>query len=281
VESKLKVLLLSISDTVLQAACRSRFFVGYDMQLAVKTQGDGPPLVLLHGGMGSINHWHRNIDVLARRYTAHALDMPGYGESPTVPKDMPNDDYVALVVEALNATVPAGTFRLAGFSFGGIISALCAAQLGTRIEKLSLMGPGGFRRLGAMLDLRKIPPASEGMTVMREVLAHNLRTMMCAGPVTDETIDLHLANVQRTRYDGRHFSLTPGLMAKCLRQITCPVQIIWGEKDALCYPSILPRVDEVRAAMPDIRIDVVKGGGHWVQYDAADEVNRLLLDFLK
>ena len=112
---------------------------------------------------------------------------------------------------------------------------------------------------------------------------HNLRVMMCAGPnaVTDETIDLHHVNVQRTRYDGRRISLTPGLMATCLRQMTCPVQVIWGEKDALCYPNIQPRVDEVRAALPAIRIDVIPGAGHWVQYDAADEVNRLLLYFLK
>ena len=249
------------------------------MKLSTKTAGNGAPLVLLHGGMGSINHWHRNFDVLAQHYTVHALDMPGYGESPTVPKDMPNDDYVALVVDALNTTVPTGSFRLAGFSFGGIISALCAAQMGARVEKLSLMGPGGFKR-GAVLDLKKIPRASESPAVMREALAHNLRVMMCAGPVTEETIDLHLANVQRTRFDGRHFSLTPGLLAKCLKQMTCSVQVIWGEADALCQPTIQPRVDEVRAAMPGIRVDVIPGGGHWIQYDAADEVNRLMLEFL-
>ncbi len=253
------------------------------MKLSIKSAGSGAPLVLLHGGMGSINHWHRNFDVLAQHFTVHALDMPGYGDSPTVAKDMPNDEYVALVMDALNSTVPEGAFRLAGFSFGGIISALCAAKMGPRIERISLMGPGGFRRLGKPLDLKKIPRASEGMTVMREVLRHNLSVMMCAGPdrVSDETIDLHLANVQRTRYDGRHFSLTPGLMATCLREMTCPAQIIWGEKDALCYPSILPRVDEVRAAMPGIRVDAIPGAGHWVQYDAADTVNGLLLDFMK
>ena len=250
------------------------------MKLSTKTAGNGAPLVLLHGGMGSINHWHRNFDALAKHFTVHALDMPGYGESPTAPKDMPNDDYVALVMDALNATVPAGTFRLAGFSFGGIISALCAAQMGARVEKLSLMGPGGFKR-GAVLELKKIPRASEGPAVMREALRHNLQVMMCAGPVTDETIDLHLANVRRTRYDGRHFSLTPGLLAKCLKQMTCPVQVIWGAADALCQPSIQPRVDEVRAAMPGIRVDMIPGGGHWIQYDAADEVNRLMLEFFK
>ena len=249
------------------------------MKLSTKTAGNGAPLVLLHGGMGSINHWHRNFDALAQHFTVHALDMPGYGESPTVPKDMPNDDYVALMVDALNATVPTGSFRLAGFSFGGIISSLCAAQMGARVEKLSLMGPGGFKR-GAVLDLKKIPRASEGPAMMREALGHNLRVMMCAGPVTEETIDLHLANVQRTRFDGRHFSLTPGLLAKCLEQMTCSVQVIWGEADALCQPTIQPRVDEVRAAMPGIRVDVIPGGGHWIQYDAADAVNRLMLEFL-
>ncbi len=252
------------------------------MELTKKTAGNGPPLVLLHGGMGSINHWQRNFDALARHYTVHALDMPGYGDSPTVPKDIPGDDYVNLVAGALDTTVPAGAFRLAGFSFGGIMAALCAARMGPRILKLSLMGPGGFKRHGPPLDLRKIPRASEGADAMREVLRHNLRVMMCADPaaVTDEAIDLHHANVRRTRYDGRHFSLTPGLMASCLARMTCPAQIIWGEKDALCYPDVQVRVDESRKARPDVRIDVLPGAGHWVQYEAAESVNRLLLEFL-
>src|SRR5688572_17920786 len=213
------------------------------MKLNTKTAGHGEPLVLLHGGMGSINHWHHNFNVLAEHYTVHALDMPGYGESPTVPKDMPKEDYVTLVFNALNTTVPNGSFRLAGFSFGGIIAALCAARIGTRVHKLSVMGPGGFERKGPPLDLKKIPRESEGVAVMREVLAHNLRVMMIAdtAKVTDEAIDLHHANVRRTRYDGRHFSLTPGLMAKYLKEMTCPAQIIWGERDALCMPSIQPR----------------------------------------
>lgn len=253
------------------------------MNLNTKTAGKGEPLVLLHGGMGSINHWHNNFDELARHYTVHALDMPGYGESPTVSKDMPKNDYVQLMIDALNATVPSGSFRIAGFSFGGIIAALCAARMGKRVHKLSVMGPGGFDRVGPPLDLKKIPPASAGEAVMRDVLAHNLRVMMIADPakVTEEAVDLHYANVKRTRYDGRQFSLTPGLMAQCLKQMTCKAQIIWGEGDTLCVPSIQPRVDEVRTARPDVRVDAIPGAGHWVMYEAGDEVNRLMVDFFR
>ena len=255
----------------------------YPMKLSQQTAGNGPPLILIHGGMGSINHWHRNFDVLAQHYTVHALDMPGYGESPTVPKDLPRDDFVALVVEGLNATVPTGSFRLVGFSLGGIISALCAARMGTRIHKLSLMGPGGFGGQQPALGMKKIPQASEGVAVMREVLAHNLRAMMIADPaaVTEEAVDLYLVNVQRTRYDGRHVSMTPHLLAQCLQQMTCPVQIIWGSSDAVCEPSLQPRIDECRAAMLGIRIDTIPGAGHWVQYEAAEQVNDLLLEFMK
>jgi pimeloyl-ACP methyl ester carboxylesterase len=252
------------------------------MNLNTETVGQGEPLVLLHGGMGSINHWHRNLDALAKHYTVHALDMPSYGESPTVPKDAPKDEYVGYVIDALNATVPTGSFRLAGFSFGGMIAAACAARMGTRIHKLALLGPGGFERPIAELDMKKIPRASEGEAVMRAALRHNLEVMMCAGAdrVTEETIDLHLANVKRSRYDGRRISLTAGLMAQCLKEITCPVQIIWGEKDALCHPNLQSRVDEVRVAMPGIRIDTIPGAGHWVQYDASETVNRLLREFM-
>ena len=99
--------------------------------------------------------------------------------------------------------------------------------------------------------------------------------------VTGEAVDLHLANVRRTRYDGRHISLTDQLMAQSLKQMTCDVQIIWGAADALCIPDNQARIAECRAARPDVRIDNVAGAGHWVMYEAADEVNALMLDFMK
>lgn len=253
------------------------------LRLIVRAQGSGPPLVLLHGGMGSSNHWIRNIDVLAGHFTVYAPDLPGYGDSPSIPRDIHDDDYVSEVIEALDAIVPDGVFRLVGFSFGGIIAAMTAARLGARVCKLSLLGAGGFGKTRTVLDLRKIPPESEGREAIRAVLRHNLCVMMCADPdhVTDETIDLHYANVRRTRFDGRHVSVNAGLMARSLVNIKCPVQMIWGDKDALCHPDPQHRIDESRKAKPDVRIDLIPGAGHWVQYEAAETVNRLLLEFMR
>jgi len=248
--------------------------------LAVRTWGAGEPLVLLHGGMGTWNHWSRNVDALARKYAVHALDMPGYGDSPTVDRDMPEDDYAAMVAEAVGAIGSYEPVRLAGFSFGGIVAALVAAQMGARIRRLSMMGPGGFGR-SVKLDLRKIPLDTDGLRSVREVLRYNLQVMMIADPakVTGETVDLHYANVRRTRFDGRRVSLG-NRMAELLGQIVCPVQVIWGERDPLPYPDVQARVDVVRRAKPDARTDVIPGAGHWVQYEAPEAVNQALLDFL-
>ncbi len=248
--------------------------------LSVRTWGKGEPLVLLHGGMGSRNHWVRNVDALAGQFTVHALDMPGCGDSDSVPRDIADDHYVTLVETAVAALAGARPVNLAGFSFGGILSAMVAARMGAQIRKLSLVSPGGFGMTPRTLDLRKIPPDSAGRDAVRAVLRHNLCVMMCADPasVTEETVDLHYANLRRTRFDGRRFSLS-NRMGAALAQVVCPVQTIWGERDALPYPDVYARIEVCRKAVPGIRADVVPGAGHWVQYEAPEPVNRALLDF--
>src|SRR3546814_1155899 len=46
-----------------------------DGQMVWRLWGEGPPLVLLHGGSGSWTHWFRNIPALARRYRVIAADL--------------------------------------------------------------------------------------------------------------------------------------------------------------------------------------------------------------
>jgi pimeloyl-ACP methyl ester carboxylesterase len=185
-----------------------------------------------------------------------------------------------MIAEALGAIGSYEPVALAGFSFGGIMAAIVAAQMGVRLRKLSMLGPGGFGRSNK-LDLRKIPLDADGLRSVREVLRYNLGVMMLADPsaVTEETIDLHYANVRRTRFDGRRVSLG-NRITELLGQIVCPVQVIWGARDPLPSPDVQARVDIVKAARPDARTDVIPGAGHWVQYEAPDAVNRAMLDFL-
>lgn len=248
--------------------------------LAARVTGAGEPLVLLHGGMGSWNHWTRNIDALAGRFTLYLLDMPGYGDSPAVPRDIPDDDYVALVAATVAEIAREQPVRLAGFSFGGVIAALVAASLQARVSALSLVGAGGFGRSPVALDMKPFPPEAAGPGSLRKVLRHNLGALMIADPakITDDAVDLQLANVRRTRFDGRHVSLSDK-MPPTLKRIPSPVHMIWGERDVLPYPNARARADAARAARPDARIELVPDAGHWVQFEAPEAVNRSMLEF--
>ena len=68
-----------------------------DPVMAAQIEGSGPPLIMLHGGFGCWRHWVRNIGPLAEHFTVHAFDLPSYGASAAIPKEMPAEDYLELV----------------------------------------------------------------------------------------------------------------------------------------------------------------------------------------
>ena len=261
-------------------SCRLVSMRTNSQRMAVRTIGAGPPLVLFHGGMGSWNHWIRNLDVLAGRFRVHVVDLPGYGVSAAVDKSVSRQDYVDLVVHELRSVVGSEPFRLAGFSFGGVVAAMSAANVGAQVSRLSLVGGSGFGP-APPLDLHPIPPVSAGDAARRAIFRHNLHALMIADPaaISEHTVDLHAENFNNTRYDGRGFSLSNETV-KALEQIVCPIQFIYGGRDALHGSELADRAALVKRLHPHCDFVVVPSAGHWVQYEAAAEVNRLLLEFM-
>ena len=254
-----------------------------ELPVAVKRAGEGPPLFLLHGGMGSWTHWVRNIDVLAQHFSVMALDHPGYGDAPSIDRTIDPELYLDVFQGALQTLVPGDEpINIAGFSFGAAIGVAMAGRLGDRVRRLSLIGAAGFdTKDRPKLPMRSYKEARGDDAKFREVMHHNLLVLMLKHPesVDDETLDMQHANVIRTRFNSRRLSHRPDLLGH-LANTTCKVQMIWGEHDPTAHPSVDGRAEKCRAVKPDLRVDLVEDAGHWTQYEAADEVNRLLLDFL-
>src|SRR3546814_1089265 len=84
--------------------------------------GEGEPVVLLHGGFSSWNHWVRNIDPLAARYRVIAADMPGQGDSDDPPQPYDADSLAAIVADGIRRLTREGErVRMVCFSFGAVI----------------------------------------------------------------------------------------------------------------------------------------------------------------
>jgi pimeloyl-ACP methyl ester carboxylesterase len=254
-----------------------------EMSMAAHIAGAGDNVVLIHGGRGSHTHWVRNITPLARHHRVLALDLPGFGDSPDVPRDVEADAYLAMVVDGVRRLVGERRVSIVGFSFGGAVSAHVARRLGNQCRRLALLGPGGFGEAkGRVLDLKPAPKAIETDPRYRAVVRHNLLAMMLhyAASVTEDTVDIQCRNIARGRFNSLKVSLRPTLIAD-IAAMTCPLAMIWGANDAVAYPSPEARAADCRAVRPDLELTIVPGAGHWVQYEAADAVNALLLDFLR
>jgi pimeloyl-ACP methyl ester carboxylesterase len=249
------------------------------------SNGDaGPPLVLLHGGHGSWQHWARNIAPLASHYRVLVPDLPGYGDSDTPPEptmtSLVNTTRAALD-QLLGADTPV---RLAGFSFGGLVAAHIAAQR-PHVTHLALLGPASHgsprRPKGALLDWRDAARAQDDAALAR-TMRHNLLMHMLEHPASiDElALELHTAACISTRFHSKKFSLAGGLVdALTAAQRTNPAMLqsaMWGEHDVTCTPHTVLAALQAVGLLPQ-RSMVVPHAGHWVQYEAPDAANAFVL----
>jgi len=245
--------------------------------------GDGPPLVLLHGGYGTWAHWVRVVQPLSRRFGLFIPDMPGFGESDEPP--LPHG--AEGIAEALAAGVgqlfaDRQSLRIAGFSFGGVIAGHLAAQLGDRVGMLVLVAPGG---LGAKRgDMPDLIPRTPSMNTKEIVVAHrcNLEILMFANPSRVDDLSLHIQqrNTAMHRIKSRPISATDTL-ARILRHVPARKAAIWGGKDATAGVHLDQREQILRAIDPSIDFRVMPGVGHWAMYEMPDAFAELLTELLE
>ena len=241
-----------------------------------------PPLLLLHGGSGSWTHWVRNIaPLVAAGWQVLVPDMPGFGESAAPPDGEDADVLPGWLEAGLQALIGANPLPAVGFSLGALVAGLWTQQAPARISRLVLVGSPALSadRL-APLDLRRWDKTPAGPA--RDALhRHNLLQLMLARPAsaTPLAVALHGANVERDRLRRRRLMLTD-VLAQALPAITCPVHGLWGCEDAL-YRHRLGVIAPVLARAPRFgRLVLLPQAGHWVAFEAAQQVNTALAELL-
>jgi len=250
--------------------------------LVVHRSGSGPDVVLFHGGMGSWEHWIRNIEPLSARFTVHALDHPGYGASAPVPREMTGPAYLDLVHGLFAEMFPGhGPLRFAGFSFGAAIAANLARRLAPRVTHLCLVSPAGFPlRRFADRPTRSYREAGDDEKLFREICRHNLLINMLSEPasITEETLDIQADCVRRTRFNSRKVS-AGGTLLGDLAALSCRIRLLWGERDDSAFRPADLLIGEIREAAGALDLHRIPRAGHWSAYENAPEVNRLMLEF--
>jgi pimeloyl-ACP methyl ester carboxylesterase len=257
----------------------------------LELEGDGAPILFLHGFGDSADTWRWVLDLLARENRrALALDMPGFGTCSPLDDDEPILDQLdAFGRAALGYLAPGGGAIVCGNSLGG-----CAALRLAEAPELGLAGivpiaPAGLdmarwiglieRELGLRLMLTAPVPDIAVRTVVAEVykrLAFRHPNRVAAGAIS--TFAGHLgsrATVSRVLASGRR--LVPELREPFeLDRISCPVLLVWGEKDVMVFQT---GAEDVLEAAPEARLELIEDCGHCPQLECPERIVELLLDF--
>ena len=241
----------------------------------VWNEAAGKPLVLLHGGSGSWNHWVRNVLPLSESRAVWALDSPGLGESELPRGAEDADDLSVPLAQGLEALFKEKPVDTVGFSFGGLIAGFLAAQQPALIKRMVLVGVPG---LGLSNNIPNMRGFRVNMTHEERMGVHrnNLLAIMLHDEknITPELLAMQEHNVLRDRLRRRRIARSDVLLS-LQKHWTCEVHGIWGEKDAL-YEGALHLIPDLLTDCNLKKFEIILGAGHWVQFEAPNAFNQTL-----
>jgi len=243
-----------------------------------RSWGEGPAVVLLHGGYGGWPHWVKNIDYLAKKRRVLVPDIPGHGDSAPPPRPYDGNSIGTIIADGAKALVPEPEkIQVVGFSFGGLISGFVARALGDRCRSWTGVSPAGLgaRRgtnLKELIEWKGLEPEK-----ILEIHRANLANIMFSdnGVVDDTALYIQATYVPLGRVRVLQIVRTPALL-EILPDLKMPMDSMWGEFDRAAWPYLPERQELIRKTCPDADTPLVPGAGHWSAYEAADIFNPML-----
>ncbi|NEB03512.1 alpha/beta hydrolase [Streptomyces sp. SID13726] len=263
-------------------------------KIFVAETGDGPPVLLLHGGgpgASGVANYSRNIAELAKEFRVIVPDLPGYGRSSKGIN--PGDPFGALAAGIRGAMDQLGLEKahFVGNSYGGACALRLALDTPDRVDRMVLMGPGGIGTTRALPTpgLNSLLNYYTGDGPSRLKLEKFIRNYLVfnAAQVPDSVIDARYRDsidpevvadppLRRPKSVGALWKMD-FTRDKRLSRLAVPTLVLWGGADKVNRPTGGRMLAD---RMPNCDLYEVANTGHWVQWERADLFNRLCADFL-
>ena len=280
--------LTATDSPALRAKAPSRFRVnGLDLNVVI--EGDGPPVLLVHGFPDDHQVWRKQIPALvAAGYKVIAPDMRGCGDSdaPVGTRHYKIDLLVADLVALLDL-LGIGRVRLVAHDWGAAIAWAFALRHAERVDRyaaLSVGHPTAYARGGieqklkgwyiVFLQLRGLAEWTlrfRGWRVFRAVTRY---------PDEASKWVAKLSRPGRLTAAINYYRANLGMIIpRPLPSVPVPVMGVWSSGDAFLAESQM--VDSNQYVSGPFRYERVDGANHWLQLTAPDRINALLLDFLR
>ncbi len=250
---------------------------GYRVHYYTMGPADGPAAVLIHGLGGRSDDWEKLAPYLAKAgYRVYLPDLPGYGESEKPASFSYSVTDESKIVVGFLDRLGLQQVDLGGWSMGGWIVQLVAANHPERVRRLMLFDSAGLY-MKPQWDTRLFTPISA---------AELDRFVALLMPNPPQIPDFVARDILRTSRDHAwiiHRALGSMLQGRettdqLLPRLGMPVLIVWGASDMI---TPLSEGQKMQKLIPHAQLEVVQGCGHLAPNDCARQIGPQVVGFLK
>jgi pimeloyl-ACP methyl ester carboxylesterase len=269
---------------------QSQFIEVNEMQVHFRDEGEGFPIVLVHGTAASLHTWDAWTHELKKTNRVIRLDLPAFGiTGPNKNADYSLEAYTTFLHSFLEK-LQLKKFHIAGNSLGGNIAWNYTADYPENVEKLILVDASGLptnKQPPAIFKMAKTPLLKTLFLYVtpKILIKKNIEEVYADdSKITDELVDryhkmaLRVGNrkafIDRAKTD---FGLDSIVNIKKLKSIQTPTLLIWGAQDLWIPLGNGIRMDRI---LVNSRLEILENSGHVPMEENPKESLEILKNFL-
>jgi pimeloyl-ACP methyl ester carboxylesterase len=251
-----------------------------------EVEGEGHPLLLVHGGLGSLRMWDEQVPAFAERYRVIRYDTRGFGRTETDEVEFTNRGDAVAVLDHVGAS----SAHVVGQSRGGVIALDLTLDRPDRVDALVSVA-GGIGGYEPELPEGIEPPPWDEMERLWEAkdwdALAELETQVWVdgwgrpqdrvdSGIRRQVQDWILANYRAGPAEGKPQPLEPPA-ADRLAEVGVPTLVLIGADDE---PGCVVAERHLAASVPGARAVELRGVAHMIQLEEPERFTKLVLDFL-
>ena len=269
---------------------QSEFVEINGMQVHYRDEGNGFPIVLMHGTAASLHTYDAWTEQLSKEYRVIRLDLPAFGlTGPNKNADYSIESYTKFLSQFLEK-IKVDKFYLAGNSLGGNIAWNYAAEYPEKVLKLILIDASGlptFTPQPPIFKMAKTPILNSLFLYItpKFIIRKNIEQVYADKlKVTDALVTryhkMSLRTGNRKAFIDRaktDFNLAEKVNLVKLKSVKTTTLLIWGAKDTWIPLGNGKRMDSM---LPNSKLVILKNSGHVPMEENPKESLEFLKSFL-
>ncbi len=264
----------------------SRFLVIDDAMVHYKDEGEGDPILLIHGSFSSLHTFDGWVKELSNDFRVIRLDLPGFGLSGVRADHVYNREKFIEFLHLFLSRLQIETCSIAGSSLGGWLAWEYSLVYPEMVDKLILIASAGFHQSNNYplpFKMARMPLIKNmyKYIISKSVVEHFVRQVYGdVSKVTSELIDRYYDLFMREGNPEAFLSLVNTNFSSNTRNLRCiasPTLLIWGTEDKWIPISHAYQFHEL---IPQSELIIYEGVGHVPMEEAPKVTSMDLRAFL-